>query len=272
MKRMLAGVLLAFALATGIAIAQQGRGGTEVDLQLVLAVDISYSMDPEEQRLQREGYIEALRSPEVMEAIKRGLIGKIAVTYLEWAGAGDQRVVVPWRVIDSPESARAFTDELASRPYRRAFRTSVSGAITASAAQFEGSGFRSARRVIDISGDGPNNNGQLVEPARDAALANRITINGLPLMLRPPDPRTMDIGDLDAYYEDCVIGGPGAFVIAIKSNEEFIPATRRKLILEIAGIAPDMAPAGWTRVVPVDRVKSDCLVGERMWRERWERN
>lgn len=245
---------------------------TEVDLQLVLAVDISYSMDPEEQRLQREGYIEAITSPDVMEAIKRGLIGKIAVTYLEWAGAGDQRVVVPWRTIDSPETARAFAAELAGRPYRRAFRTSISGALTAAAAQFTGSGYRSARRVIDVSGDGPNNNGVLVEPARDAVLAQRITINGLPLMLRAPDARTMDIADLDAYYEDCVIGGPGAFVIPIKSRDEFVPATRRKLILEIAGVLPGDLPDTGARIVPVDRQRVDCLVGERMWRERWERN
>lgn len=255
--------------------AAQGRGGDiEVDLQLVLAVDISYSMDPEEQRLQREGYIEAITSGEVMEAIKRGLIGKIAVTYLEWAGSTDQQVVIPWRIIEGPETARAFAAELQSRPYRRAFRTSISGALRASAAQFVGSGIRANRRVIDISGDGPNNNGTLVEPMRDEVLAQRITINGLPIMLRPPDFRTMDIGNLDEYYTDCVIGGPGAFMIPIKTRDEFVPATRRKLVMEIAGLDPTIPAFGDAepRVIPVDRAKSDCLVGERMWRERWERN
>lgn len=259
-------------MAAAAPAATQGARTTEVDLQLVLAVDISYSMDPEEQRLQREGYIQAITSPEVMEAIKRGLIGAIAVAYLEWAGAGDQQVVMPWRVIDGPASAQAFAAELAAKPIRRAFRTSISGAINASTRLFETSGIRSNRRVIDVSGDGANNNGMPVEPARDAALAQRITINGLPIMLKRPDLRTMDIHDLDNYYQDCVVGGPGAFVIPIKSPEEFVPATRRKLILEIAGLDPFLTPDTTARVVPAEREKSDCLVGERMWRERWERN
>ncbi|QCI66171.1 DUF1194 domain-containing protein [Phreatobacter stygius] len=257
---------------TASADPQARPGSEEVDLQLVLAVDISYSMDPEEQRLQRDGYLQAIVAPEVMDAIKRGLIGKIAVTYLEWAGAFDQQVVVGWRIIDGPASAQAFAAELQSKPIRRAFRTSISGAINASAALFDTSGLRSQRRVIDVSGDGANNNGPLVEPARDAALSRGITINGLPIMLKRPDARTMDLDNLDAYYHDCVIGGPGAFVIPIKDPDEFVPATRRKLILEVAGLPPQwILPTGAT-IAPAQSERIDCLIGERMWRERWDRN
>jgi hypothetical protein len=250
----------------------QGRSAaTEVDLQLVLAVDISYSMDPEEQRLQREGYIQAITSPEVLEAIKRGLVGKIAVTYLEWAGATDQQVVVGWRIIDGPDTARAFVEELQAKPIRRAFRTSISGALTASAALFETSGLRSQRRVIDVSGDGSNNNGQLVEPARDAVLAKGIVINGLPIMLKR-DQRFRDVEHLDAYYQDCVVGGPGHFVIPIKETEEFVPATRRKLVLEVAGIVPRWQAPETALSIPAQSERSDCTIGERIWRERWDRN
>ncbi|MBN8943637.1 MAG: DUF1194 domain-containing protein [Rhizobiales bacterium] len=257
---------------TAAADPQPRPAAEEVDLQLVLAVDISYSMDPEEQRLQRDGYIQAIVAPEVMDAIRRGLIGKIAVTYLEWAGAFDQQVVVGWRIIDSPASAEAFAAELQSKPIRRAFRTSISGALGASSALFDTSGLRSQRRVIDVSGDGANNNGPLVEPARDAALARGITINGLPIMLKRPDARTMDIDNLDAYYQDCVVGGPGAFVIPIKSPEEFVPATRRKLILEVAGLPPSWIAPGGAAIAPAQSERVDCLIGERMWRERWDRN
>ncbi|MCA0316972.1 MAG: DUF1194 domain-containing protein [Proteobacteria bacterium] len=263
----------ALTLATAGTVTPQTRqAATEVDLQLVLAVDISYSMDPEEQRLQREGYLQAMVSPDVMDAIRRGLIGKIAVSYVEWAGAHEQQVVIGWRIIDGPESAQAFVDELRAKPYRRAFRTSISGAINASVSLLESSGLRSQRRVIDISGDGSNNNGMLVEPARDAALAKGIVINGLPIMLFRPNNRYADVANLDAYYQDCVVGGPGSFVIPIKTPEEFVPATRRKLILEVAGIVPLWPMPDMPMVVPAQSERTDCLIGERIWRERWERN
>jgi hypothetical protein len=271
-------MIRALVLAAALTLAYPGsvtpqtrQAATEVDLQLVLAVDISYSMDPEEQRLQRDGYLQAIVSPEVMDAIRRGLIGKIAVSYVEWAGAHEQQVVIGWRIIDGPETAHAFAEELRGKPYRRAFRTSISGAINASVSLLESSGLRSQRRVIDISGDGSNNNGMLVEPARDAALAKGIVINGLPIMLFRPNNRYADVENLDAYYQDCVVGGPGSFVIPIKTPEEFVPATRRKLILEVAGIAPLWTP-DIPSVVPAQSQRSDCLIGERIWRERWERN
>jgi hypothetical protein len=272
---MIRALVLAAALtlaSAGSVTPQTRQAVTEVDLQLVLAVDISYSMDPEEQRLQREGYLQAIVAPDVVDAIRRGLIGKIAVSYLEWAGAHEQQVVIGWRIIDGLASAQAFADELRSKPYRRAFRTSISGAINASVNLIETSGMRSQRRVIDVSGDGSNNNGMIVELARDAALAKGIVINGLPIMLYRPNNRYADVTELDAYYQDCVVGGPGSFVIAIKTPEEFVPATRRKLVLEVAGIAPTwMAPDGLA-VVPAQSERVDCLIGERIWRERWERN
>ena len=236
-----------------------------VDVELVLAVDISYSMDPDEQQLQREGYMKALTSPEFLRALREGMHGKIAVTYFEWAGTHDRRVVVPWRVIEGPESADAFVSELAAAPYRRAARTSVAGAIEFGAALFETSGFRGVRRVIDVSGDGANNQGPIVTVARDEALAKGITINGLPVMVKRPSYATMDIDTLDIYYEDCVIGGPGSFSIPIESRDKFIEATRTKLVLEIAGRVPER------RVIPASaqQPRVSCTLGERLWQERW---
>jgi len=238
---------------------------TNVDVELVIAVDVSYSMDPDEQALQREGYITGLTSPEFLNALHQGMHGKIAVTYFEWAGATDQKIVVPWRLIDSPAAAKAFTDEIAAAPYRRAFRTSISGALHFAMPLFEGSGFRGLRRVIDVSGDGVNNQGTPVTIVRDEALERGITINGLPILLKRPSAATMDIENLDVYYEDCVIGGPGAFVIPIKERDQFREATRTKLVLEIAGreTAPRIIPAA------ADKPRISCTIGERMWQERW---
>ena len=238
---------------------------TDVDVELVIAVDVSYSMDPDEQALQREGYIVGLTSPEFLNALQQGAHGRIAVTYFEWAGATDQRIVVPWRLIDGPAAAKAFTDAIAAAPYRRAYRTSISGALHFAQPLFEASGFRGLRRVIDVSGDGVNNQGDLVAIVRDTVLERGITINGLPILLKRPSPATMDIEDLDIYYEDCVIGGPGAFVIPIRERDQFREATRTKLVLEIAGLQP---PA---RVIPAAGAapRISCLIGERMWQERW---
>jgi Protein of unknown function (DUF1194) len=238
---------------------------TNVDVELVIAVDVSYSMDPDEQELQREGYITGLTSPEFLNALHQGMHGKIAITYFEWAGATDQRIVVPWRLIDGPTSARAFADEIAHAPYRRAFRTSISGALRFARPLFEGSGFRGLRRVIDVSGDGANNQGVPVTLTRDEALERGITINGLPILLKRPSAATMDIENLDIYYEDCVIGGPGSFVIPITERDQFREATRTKLVLEIAGRQP---PA---RVIPAAAAapRMSCLIGERMWQQRW---
>jgi Protein of unknown function (DUF1194) len=240
---------------------------TNVDVELVLAVDVSYSMDPDEQALQREGYVAALTSPEFLDALGHGTYGRIAVTYFEWAGAADQKILLPWRLIDGAASARAVADEIARAPYRRAYRTSISGALTFAAPLFGTAGYRGVRRVIDVSGDGANNQGKSVAPVRDAVVAQGITINGLPIMLKRPSAGSIDIEDLDVYYEDCVIGGAGAFVVPIKDLDKFKEATRAKLVLEVAG--PDAAP----RVVPANAAapRISCTIGERMWEQRWGR-
>jgi len=245
--------------------ADRSPNAVGVDVELVLAVDVSYSMDPEEQTLQREGYMAALTSREFLQALRQGMNGKVAVTYFEWAGANDQRIIMPWRLIDGPESADAVAAEIGRAPYRRASRTSISGALSFAMPLFDGSGFRGLRRVIDVSGDGVNNNGMPVTLVRDEVLAKGITINGLPIMLKRPNFGGMDIEELDVYYEDCVIGGPGAFVVSIKEREKFKEAIRTKLILEVAGRSPER------RVVPAssDKPRISCTIGERLWQQRW---
>ncbi len=239
--------------------------GTNVDVELVLAVDVSYSMDPEEQALQREGYIKALTSSEFLNAVRQGIHGKIAITYFEWAGVHIQKMIVPWQVIEGPESADAVVATIARAPYTRATRTSIAGALMYAMPLFETSDYRGIRRVIDVSGDGTNNDGPLVTLTRDEVLSKGISINGLPLMLNRPNIGSLDIDNLDVYYEDCVIGGPGAFVIPIKNRDQFIEATRTKLVLEVAGRQPE------SRVIPAsaDKPRISCTIGERMWQERW---
>ena len=236
-----------------------------VDVELVLAVDVSYSMDPEEQALQREGYMAAITSREFLQAVKQGMHGRVAMTYFEWAGMHHQQIIVPWRLIDGPETADGFSADIARARYTRASRTSISGALLFAAPLFEGGGYRGGRRVIDVSGDGVNNNGPNVTLTRDEVLAKGITINGLPILLKRPNVGTMDIDNLDIYYEDCVIGGPGAFVIPIRNREQFKEAIRTKLVLEIAGRTPQR------RIVPASSVRPriSCTIGERLWQERW---
>ena len=238
-----------------------------VDVELVLAVDVSYSMDMDELAIQREGYAQAIVSKEFLQALKTGPNGKIAVTYFEWAASSDQKIIIPWRVIDGPETADAVANEIMKTPIRRASRTSISGAINFAMPLFDENPHRGIRRVIDISGDGPNNNGSPVTLARDAALEKGITINGLPIMVKEPSYSTMDIENLDYYYEDCVIGGPGSFVVSIKDRDKFKEAIRTKLLLEVAGRTPER------KLVPVadQQPRVSCLVGEKIWSDRWGR-
>ena len=240
---------------------------TNVDVELVIAVDVSYSMDPDEQVLQREGYIIGLTSQEFLDALHQGMHGKIAITYFEWAASNDQKIVIPWRVIDGPETADAVANDILKTPIRRASRTSISGAIYFAMPLFEQNPYHGIRRVIDISGDGPNNNGAPVLGARDEALSKGIVINGLPIMVKEPSYSTMDIDNLDWYYEDCVIGGPGSFVVSIKDREKFKEAIRTKLLLEVAGKEPER------RIVPVadKEPRVSCLIGEKIWQDRWGR-
>jgi hypothetical protein len=257
-------LVLAASAATVPKFADTRASAIPVDVELVIAVDVSYSMDPDEQALQREGYVLALTSKEFLQALHQGAHGKIAITYFEWAGQSDQKILMPWRMIDGPESADAVAAEIARAPIRRASRTSISGGLRFAKPLFDDSGYRGLRRVIDVSGDGANNAGPLVELIRDDVLAAGITVNGLPIMLKRPYKGTMDMDNLDEYYEDCVIGGPGAFVIPIREREKFIEATRTKLILEVAGRQPD------PQIVPTaSRARVSCTIGERMWQERW---
>ena len=239
----------------------------QVDIELILAVDVSYSMDLDELAVQREGYAQAVISSEFLKALKSGPHGKVAITYFEWAAAHDQKVIIPWRVVDGPESADAVSAEIMKAPLRRASRTSISGAINFGMQLFVENPFKGLRKVIDISGDGPNNNGEPVLIARDAALEKGITINGLPVMVKQASYATMDIEQLDLYYEDCVIGGPGSFVIPIKDKAKFKEAIRTKLILEVAGLQPQVIPAQAKAKEP----RVPCTIGEQLWRERWGR-
>ncbi len=243
----------------------QDKTVANVDVELVLAVDVSYSMDPDEQALQREGYVAALTSPDFLNALRGLGQGKIAVTYFEWAGVADQKIVMPWRMIDGPEAADAVAAEISRAPYRRASRTSISGALTFALPLFGSGEYHGLRRVIDVSGDGANNQGPPVTITRDQVLEKGISINGLPIMLKRPSLSTMDIENLDVYYEDCVIGGPGSFVIPIKDRDKFKEAIRTKLVLEIAGRKPE------TKVRPAaaNTPRIDCLIGEKMWQQRW---
>lgn len=240
-----ASVLLALVCvaATGAARAEMND---EVDLELVLAVDASLSIDAEEAQLQRQGYVAALTDSRTIKAIQAGVNGRIAVFYFEWASEFYQRVVVDWTVIKDEASARAVAETIAATPYRGERRTSISGAIRYAAAQF-GTRYKGERRVIDVSGDGRNNSGPQMEATRAEVLAQGITINGLPILNdKPtfggyggygygPDPH------LDRYYQDSVIGGPGAFIIPAESFQSFDQAILSKLIREIAGI-PHSAP------------------------------
>ncbi len=242
--------------------------GEEVDVALVLAVDISYSMDSDEQRLQRKGYVEAITSPHVVETIRDGLIGKIALAYVEWAGTFSQSVIVDWMVIGDAASARRFADALIEAPLSRAYRTSISEALLFSGMLHERNPHPAHRRVIDISGDGPNNQGILVVEARDTLVDRGIVINGLPLLLKRPIYGWFDIENLDRYYLECVIGGPAAFAIPVREAAAFGEAIRRKLVLEIAGPPDDFIDR--PRFLPAATAEDNplCTVGERLWRQR----
>jgi hypothetical protein len=226
----------------------------KVDLELVLAVDASRSIDADEAALQRAGYVEAIRHPDFIHAIRTGLHGRIALSYFEWAGSVRQESLVPWQIIDGEASAEAFADRITQRSYNSFRGTSISGALIFATGLISAAPFEEERRVVDVSGDGPNNIGSPVEPARDAALSAGIVINGLPILIRP----SPTYPHLDRYYADCVIGGPGSFMLPVYDASEFATAIRRKLILEVSGSEP---PA---RIIPAAGTEpTDCLKGER---------
>ncbi len=235
MKRRAALVGSLATLAGGASVA---RAHSVVDLQLVLAVDVSRSIDEVEAELQRRGYVEALTAPRVVDAILSGEHKRIALCYVEWAGTHYRAVVIDWTIIDSEGAARRFAERLAESPRTSQSWTAVGAALAFSAARFETSGLTSKRRTIDISGDGRTNDGPPAELIRDRLVAQGIVINGLPVMMnrtnfgRPPDLL------LDKYYEENVIGGPGSFMIVAANFEDFGRAVRSKLIREISSAEP----------------------------------
>lgn len=227
-------------------------------------------MSPTELAIQRDGYAAALTDQRVLDAIADGLHGRIAVTYFEWAGDSTQHVIVPWTIIESRADAERIASQLSAMPPNSARRTSISGALEFAVDLFAESRFQGAKRVIDISGDGPNNQGAPVDITRDAAVAKGIVINGLPLMTSGGYSTLYDVPDLDRYYRDCVTGGPGSFVIPVNDWSQFPEAIRRKLVLELAGTGypPTSEGEGLPVVLAQAKGTYDCLIGEKMWRNR----
>jgi len=250
-----------------------------VDLELVLAVDVSGSVDYEEAQLQRAGYVAALTSTEVVAAIRSGFLQRIAVSYVEWAGTGFQVPVMDWALIEDEESAHAFAARLGEAPILNGPWTSISGIIDFALPTFGANPFQGTRRVIDISGDGANNSGGPVAEARDRAIAAGVIINGLPIVNDKMQIfGTRQIADLDEYYAGCVIGGPGAFLVVARDFHDFARAVRRKLIFEISGTVPPDAPirsAGYMPDAPVSGLVDaaaayapGCDIGERRLEQR----
>ncbi|TIS54324.1 MAG: DUF1194 domain-containing protein [Mesorhizobium sp.] len=241
LRRLAGACLLTLFFAVAPQAHSTGRlagGLAEVDLQLILAVDVSPSMSRVEQRVQRDGYVGAFRHADIASAIKAGERGRIAVLYLEWAGPSQQTVIAPWTIVESREDALTLADRLAALSLTEGRGTSISGALSAANYLFAKSGLRSPRRVIDVSGDGPNNAGALVDPIRQVLLAKGVTINGLPIALSPIGAADgfarYDLSNLQSYFDRCVIGGPDAFTIGVTDAAMFATAVRRKLVREIS--------------------------------------
>jgi len=211
----------------------------DVDVELVLAVDISYSVDEEEARRQREGYVAALASEDVIRSIQGGPLGRIAVTYVEWADSGFQRAAADWTVIASEADALDFAARVAAAPLERGHYTAIGAAIADSVLRIEQNELSAPRRIIDISGDGPQNQGLPLERARAQADAAQIVINGLPVISQDSGRWVRPVEmNLDGYFQDNVITGPGAFVLPARTEAEFREAILRKLVIEIAGALP----------------------------------
>jgi hypothetical protein len=257
--------------------APQTPAARQVDVELVIAVDVSGSMSEIEHKTQRDGFVAAFRDARLVRAIQSGVRGRIAVTYVEWGDQFSQRILVPWRIVQDAASAQAFAAELAPLPRSPIRGTSISGALGFSSKLFAGNGIESFRRVIDVSGDGPNRTGELVDDVRDRVVKAGIIINGLPIMLGPMIHRRTHGYGLDAYFADCVIGGPGAFVMPVLEQDALAEAIRRKLILELSGQVPEVTHVQFSidGRAPQNDVggrrdgrKADCQVG-RSYRDDW---
>ena len=267
------GALLAPPFAAAVTAA-----GEPVDLELVIGTDVSRSIDQQEALLQRRGIALAFGNPAVIRAIESGFLGKIGVAYIDYSSRAFNRVVIDWTVVHDRESAESFASRLLAAPLTFGRRTSISDAIEDARQMIESNALEGTRRVIDVSGDGPNNHGRLVDSVRDATIARRITINGLPIVNeRGAFNSRFYLPDLDKYYLGCVIGGPGAFLVVANGFEDFARAIRRKLILEIAGTAPETGGVRSARLIRASSpgrqrpspggyvYPKGCDIGERMW-------
>lgn len=255
------------------------RAGEPVDLELVIATDVSYSIDREEARLQREGVANAFLSRDVAQAIRSGILGRIAVAYIDFASTPFNARVVDWRIITNEADAAAFARDLLAAPVNSGMHTSISSALMMGADMIEKNAFDGTRRVIDVSGDGPNNFEGRVDAVRDSVIARRISINGLPIINEADRfNQRYYLPDLDRYFEGCVIGGPGAFVVPAHDFKDFARAIKKKLVLEIAGLMPEQ-PA---RIMKARMRKAQtggsltgraydkgCDIGERMRYGAW---
>jgi hypothetical protein len=234
-------------LSTLLLTAAPTRAEEPVDLLLVLAADVSRSVNQPKFQLQREGYAAAISDKRVLEAISSGRHRRIAVCFVEWSGVSAQKLVIDWTLIGDADSARKFGDQLLELPRSFAERTSISGGIDFAMTLFDLSPYKAARRTIDLSGDGTNNSGRDVTLARDDALAKGVTINGLVILSERPLPwnpeHTNPPGGLPNYFRDNVIGGPGAFVIVAEDFNSFGQAIVKKMIAEIAERQPAPADA-----------------------------
>lgn len=264
-----------------LAIAGPATAKEYVDLELVIATDVSRSIDSDEARLQRQGIAAAFRSKQVIDAIQSGVLQRIAVAYIDYSSRDWNKLLIDWQIIRDRKSAYAFADTLLQSELTTGRRTSISDALEQATQLIDGNDIEGTRRVIDVSGDGPSNFGRLVDKVRDETIARQITINGLPII---NDRNTVfsryNLPDLDNYYRGCVIGGPGAFLVVARDFKDFARAIRKKLVLEIAGI-PQTRPSGFIRaqIAPPQNVrpapngytyKKGCDIGERMREGFWD--
>ena len=246
--------------------------GEHVDIALVINTDVSYSVDENEARFQREGAIAAFRNPDVIKAIQAGSLGRIAVTYLDFSSYSMNKIVAPWHIVHDAASAEAFADLLAIAPRTLGVQTSISSGLEMAEHLLETSGYVATKRVIDVSGDGPNNEGHLVDKVRDEIVAKGIVINGLPIMTPADQFDVYYLADLDKYYAGCVIGGNGAFIQVAHGFEDLARAVRRKLILEISDARTPPNPlvikvaASTPRAAAAPHAvyEKGCDIGERM--------
>jgi hypothetical protein len=279
MKHALALTLL---IAVLLGWAAPGRAAERVDLELVIATDVSRSIDEGEARLQREGVAAAFLGPDVLGAIRSGLLGRIAVAYIDYSSRAYNQVIVDWRLIFDEASANAFAKVLLKVPLSDGRRTSISDAIEQGIDMIRNNPFQGTRRVIDVSGDGPNNHGRLVSAVRDEAVAQGITINGLPIINDPGEQfrSRYYLPDLDQYYAGCVIGGNGAFQVPARNFRDFARAIKKKLILEIAGRMPRPTAPGHPPIIRAATASPSppaagpgfrlgCDIGERIRQRTW---